>query len=191
MGNPGNPCLFDTWEKGLYTRRALPPLALPPAVPHLAGCGLERLIVHVRDRRPEFDPEQLLRNVKQTLARFKSRLPIGSNVGLPVLLFLGLATLVWLGTGFYTVGPSEQAGLRLFGEFRGTEGTGLHWYPPAPIGTRNIEAVQETKTLELGFRERPSPRLADRSADDHRRPEHRRHAARRPVPHLRPGSLPV
>jgi len=42
--------------------------------------------------------------------------------------------------------------LRLFGEFRGTEGTGLHWYPPAPVGTRNIEAVREAKTMELGFR---------------------------------------
>jgi membrane protease subunit HflK len=108
------------------------------------------------NRRPEFDPEQFLRNVKQSWASFKSRLPVGGNIGLPALLFLGLAALVWLGTGFYTVGPSEQAALRLFGEFRGTEGTGLHWYPPAPIGTRNIEAVQETKTLELGFRSDPA-----------------------------------
>jgi membrane protease subunit HflK len=49
------------------------------------------------------------------------------------------------------VAPQEQSALRLFGAFRGTEGPGLHWYPPSPIGTRNIEAVLETKTVEIGF----------------------------------------
>ncbi len=107
------------------------------------------------DRRPEFDPEQILRNLRQTWDRFRQRLPAG-GMGLPVVGLFGLALLIWLSTGFYTVSPSEQAALRLFGEFRGTEGPGLHWYPPAPVGTRNKEAVLEAKTMALGFRADPA-----------------------------------
>ena len=107
------------------------------------------------ERRPEFDPEQLLRNLRQTWERIGGRLPVG-GIGLPLFAIFGVALLLWLATGFYTVSPSEQAALRLFGEFRGTEGPGLHWYPPAPIGTRNKEAVLLTKTIEMGFRTDPA-----------------------------------
>ena len=104
------------------------------------------------ERRPEFDPEQLVRNLRASFENIRQRLPGGGGVGL--LFFGGLAIIVllWAASGFYTVQPSEQAALRLFGAFRGTEGTGLHWYFPAPIGARNVEAVLQTKTMELGFR---------------------------------------
>ena len=102
-------------------------------------------------RRPEFDPDQVLRNLQQGWSDFRRRLPGGAFF----LLLAGgfsLIFIIWLASGFYTVGPTEQAALRLFGQFRGVEGPGLHWYPPSPIGTRNKEAVLETKTMELGFR---------------------------------------
>ncbi len=102
-------------------------------------------------RRQEFDPEQLLKNLREGWEQFRNRLPKG-GLGWIVGGFFGIIALIWLATGFYTVDAEEQAALRLFGEFRGTEGPGLHWYPPAPIGTRNVEAVLETKTMELGFR---------------------------------------
>ena len=102
-------------------------------------------------RRPEFDPDQILRNLQQGWADFRRRMP-GGTLWLLVVGGFSLLFIVWLASGFYTVGPTQQAALRLFGEFRGIEGPGLHWYPPSPIGTRNIEAVLETKTLELGFR---------------------------------------
>ncbi len=102
-------------------------------------------------KRPEFDPDQFIREMRAGWEKFRSRLPKG-GLGWMVSGFFGVIALIWLATGFYTVDPQEQAALRLFGEFRGTEGPGLHWYPPAPIGTRNGEAVLETKTMELGFR---------------------------------------
>lgn len=104
------------------------------------------------DRRPEFDPDQLIRNLQQSWDRIRVRLPGGGGVGL--IFFGGLFVILalWAASGVYTVGPSEQAAVRLFGEFRGTEGTGLHWYPPSPIGTVNVESVLETKRMELGFR---------------------------------------
>jgi membrane protease subunit HflK len=103
------------------------------------------------DRRPQFDPDQVLRNLQQGWSSFRGKLPAG-GVPIIVVAIVSLIGLIWAASGFYTVGPSEQAALRLFGEFRGTQGTGLHWYFPAPVGTTNVEAVQETKTLELGFR---------------------------------------
>ena len=103
------------------------------------------------ERRPEFDPDQLLRNLRSGFGRFRSSIPGGGSVSLVFGGGLLLIALLWAATGFYTVGPAEQAAVRLFGEFRGTEGPGLHWYPPSPVGTRNIESVLETKTVEIGF----------------------------------------
>lgn len=108
------------------------------------------------ERRPEFDPDELMRNLRGSLGRFGGSVPRGFSAVL--LAFGGLLALalLWGATGFYTVSPEEQAAVRLFGQFRGTEGPGLHWYPPAPIGTRNVEAILETKTMELGFRAEPA-----------------------------------
>lgn len=63
-----------------------------------------------------------------------------------------LSLFIWLGTGFYTVGPDQQAALRTFGEFDRFESEGLRWHYPAPIGTRNVVSVTTTRQLELGFR---------------------------------------
>jgi membrane protease subunit HflK len=71
-----------------------------------------------------------------------------------VLLLLLIAGVVWLGTGFYTVSTvgGEVAVLRLFGEYRDTKDPGLHWFWPAPVGTKSIVQVDERRLLELGFR---------------------------------------
>ena len=63
-----------------------------------------------------------------------------------------MAFAIWVGTGIYTVQPGEQAVLRQFGRFIGTAEAGLHWFPPAPIGTRNVVKVDEIRKLELGVR---------------------------------------
>ena len=103
------------------------------------------------ERRPEFDPDQVLQNIRRGWGGFTSRLP-GGGSRLLVLGVIVVALLLWAGSGFYTVQPSEQAALRLFGAFRGTENEGLHWYPPVPIGTVDVVSVNETRRMELGFR---------------------------------------
>lgn len=108
------------------------------------------------ERRPEFDPDQFIQNLKSNWGSVRGRLPGGGSTG---LLIIGLIVVLiggWLATGFYTVQPGEQAAVRLFGQFQGTENPGLKWYFPSPIGTRNIENVLETKTMELGFRSDPN-----------------------------------
>ena len=66
---------------------------------------------------------------------------------------LFFASLVaWLATGFYTVQPGERGSLRLLGRFVSTSEAGLHWFWPSPVGTRDIVAVDEVRSLEVGVR---------------------------------------
>lgn len=102
------------------------------------------------ERRPEFDPDQAIKSLQNGIARLRGLLP-GGIISVLIVVF-GVLMLGWLATGIYTVGPTEQSVTRLFGSYSGTHGPGLHWYYPAPIGKRDIEAVLETKTMELGFR---------------------------------------
>ena len=66
---------------------------------------------------------------------------------------LFFASLVaWLATGFYTVQPGERGSLRLLGRFVNTSEAGLHWFWPSPVGTRDVVAVDEVRSLEVGVR---------------------------------------
>ncbi len=106
-------------------------------------------------RPPQQEETQL--SFDEIIERLRASLPklpgIGGG-GLIGILFLVVIVLaiVWAGTGFYTVGPDEQAVLRFFGKKSGTASGGLHWYYPSPIGKRNVVAVTTTRRLELGFR---------------------------------------
>ena len=101
-------------------------------------------------QQPQLQLEQILRGIGSGINRVIQRLG-GGGMRLLFLALLGLAILLWLASGIYTVGPREQAALRLFGEFQNTEGPGLHWYWPAPIGERSIVDVERTRSMELGF----------------------------------------
>ena len=112
-----------------------------------------------RQDEPEVNLGKILERVRSALGGFR----IGGGGGV-VYFILGLivvAALVWLGTGIYTVSPGEQAALRTFGNYNesaasetllGGTGPGLHWFWPAPIGTRNVVKVDEIRRLELGVR---------------------------------------
>ena len=78
-----------------------------------------------------------------------------SGGGTFALFVFGLffASLVaWLATGFYTVQPGERGSLRLLGRFVNTSEAGLHWFWPSPVGTRDVVAVDEVRSLEVGVR---------------------------------------
>ena len=106
-------------------------------------------------RPPQQEETQL--SFDEIIERLRASLPKlpgiggGGLIGIIFLVVIVLA-IVWAGTGFYTVGPDEQAVLRFFGKKSGTASGGLHWYYPAPIGKRNVVAVTTTRRLELGFR---------------------------------------
>ena len=104
--------------------------------------------------KPE-EPEVNLDQILERLRSFAGRFRIGGGGGLFGFAIFGIlfvALVIWLGTGLYTVQPGEQSALRLLGKFNGTGGPALHWFYPAPIGTRNVERVDEVQRLELGVR---------------------------------------
>ena len=106
-------------------------------------------------RPPQQEETQL--SFDEIIERLRASLPklpgIGGG-GLISIFFLVVIVIaiVWAGTGFYTVGPDQQAVLRFFGKEAGTASGGLHWYYPSPIGKRDVVAVTTTRRLELGFR---------------------------------------
>ncbi|MEX2598132.1 MAG: FtsH protease activity modulator HflK [Dehalococcoidia bacterium] len=116
------------------------------------------------ERRPEFDPDQFMRNVRESWDNFRSRLPGGGNTGALILGALIVIILIWGATGIYVVQPGQQATVRLFGEFRGIEDPGLKWYFPTPIGTVRTEDVEEIRSIEVGFRLEPQRRVVENEA---------------------------
>jgi membrane protease subunit HflK len=105
-----------------------------------------------RQDEPEVNLEQILERVRAFFDRFKLG---GGGSSLPYIVFgiMVLAVLAWASTGFYTVQPGEESVLRFFGKNNtAPQGPGLHWYPPGPIGKRDIVRKDEVRRLELGFR---------------------------------------
>ncbi len=106
-------------------------------------------------RPPQQEEAQL--TLDEVIERLKASLPkipgIGGtgSVGL-IFLALIVIAIIWAGTGFYTVGPEQEAVLRTFGKFTATTSGGLHWHYPGPIGKRNVVAVTTARRMELGFR---------------------------------------
>ena len=106
-------------------------------------------------RPPQQEETQL--SFDEIIERLRASLPKlpgiggGGLIGIIFLVAIVIA-IVWAGTGFYTVGPDQQAVLRFFGKEAGTASGGLHWYYPSPIGKRDVVAVTTTRRLELGFR---------------------------------------
>ena len=99
---------------------------------------------------PEIQIEEILRGLAASANRVIQKLG-GGGIKLVILGILSLLLIVWLASGVYQVGPREQAALQLFGAFQHTEGPGLKWYFPTPVGKRTIVDVEVTRNLELGF----------------------------------------
>lgn len=106
-----------------------------------------------RKDEPEVNLEQVVERIRSVFRRF--RIGRGSGGLLTVVVgAVGVIAVIWGGTGFYQVSSEggERAILRLFGEYNGEAGPGLHWFWPSPIGKMTIVRTSEVKLLELGFR---------------------------------------
>jgi len=102
-------------------------------------------------KRDEYDIsfQEFIDNLKKNLP-FLNKLPQGNKsfilIGIIVLM------IIWGASGVYTVGPDQQAALRMFGKFQSIETNGLHWWWPSPIGKKDVVVTTATRQLELGFR---------------------------------------
>ena len=112
--------------------------------------------MHQPPRRgePEIDLEQILNRIGAAFGRFNRGFGgKGSIITYLTFGILGLAIILWLATGIYQVSPGEQAAHRTFGKCCRITGEGLNWWWPAPIGTKNIESIEEIRDMKLGFSE--------------------------------------
>ena len=108
-------------------------------------------------REPEVDLEQLLARVRGWFGRFGGgSIPAGGSPGFPAFVVWGIlliAFIAWMLFGIHQVQPGEQGIRRTFGKFSGIESTGLQWHWPTPIGNTRVVAVEQTRSMELGFRQ--------------------------------------
>jgi len=102
-------------------------------------------------RRDEYDIsfQEFIDNLKNNVP-FLNKFPQGNKsiflIGIIILL------VIWAASGIYTVGPDQQAAVRMFGKFQSIQTNGLHWWWPSPIGQRDVVITTATRQLELGFR---------------------------------------
>ena len=65
---------------------------------------------------------------------------------------IGIAIVVWLLLGLYSVGPDEVGVVQRFGEYNRVVGSGLNYHLPFPIEKVTTPKVTEVKRIEIGFR---------------------------------------
>ncbi len=75
------------------------------------------------------------------------RLP-GAVGWIVVILIIG----IYLATGIYTIGPSEEGLVKRFGKYVRTVDPGLHYHLPVPFEKVVIVNVLEVRKVEIGFR---------------------------------------
>lgn len=95
------------------------------------------------------DIEEMLRRSQE---KFKGFMPSGGGGGKGLFLIGLVAVLIWLGTGFYRVQPGEQGVELMFGEYVKNTGPGLNYWFPTPIGDAITLNVEQTRSIEIGFR---------------------------------------
>ncbi len=93
------------------------------------------------------DFEDSIRKAKDRFGNFK----FGGRRNLSI--FIIVAVLLWLATGFYRVEPDEQGVELLFGRWNGqTTEPGLHYFFPTPIGQTVTPKVEVIRKINVGFR---------------------------------------
>ena len=96
---------------------------------------------------PEF--EEFLKRGQEKIKQFMPGSGGMGGRGLLALVLVG--TIVWLLSGFYTVGPNEVGLNRIFGRYTGKTGPGLNYNLPVPIGSVEKLPVTDRNTINIGF----------------------------------------
>jgi modulator of FtsH protease HflK len=103
-------------------------------------------------QKPGAPPPEFEEFLKRAQEKLKQWMPGPTGMGGRGLLALALAgTIVWLVSGFYTVGPNEVGLNRIFGRYTGKTGPGLNYNLPIPIGSVEKLPVTDRNTTNIGF----------------------------------------
>ncbi len=101
---------------------------------------------------PQPDLEEWLRRIQDKL---KQWMPGGGVGGRSLLAFALVGVLLWLLSGFYTVGPNEVGLNMIFGSYTGKTASGLNYNLPYPIGSVDKLEVTDRNATNIGFVLRP------------------------------------
>jgi membrane protease subunit HflK len=95
------------------------------------------------------DLEEVLRRSQDRLRRF---LPSRGFSGGTLLVVLLIALIVWLLSGIYFVGPSEQGIVLRFGAYMKRTTSGMNYHLPWPIETAYSINVTSQRQITIGYR---------------------------------------
>ena len=76
--------------------------------------------------------------------------PRALKIVLTLILFI--ATVFWLGTGFYSVQEGQTGVVMTFGRFSNFAPSGINWRIPWPIQSHEVVNVSQVRTVEVGYR---------------------------------------
>ena len=103
-------------------------------------------------QKPGAPPPEFEEFLKRAQEKLKQWMPGPRGMGGRGLLALALVgTIVWLLSGFYTVGPNEVGLNRIFGRYTGKTGPGLNYNLPIPIGSVEKLQVTDRNMINIGF----------------------------------------
>jgi modulator of FtsH protease HflK len=76
--------------------------------------------------------------------------PDPKSTGIGAGLIVGVALLIWLGTGFFIVQEGQQAVITQFGRYHSTVGAGFNWRLPYPIQRHESVFVTQIRSVDVG-----------------------------------------
>ena len=76
--------------------------------------------------------------------------PSPKTTGIGTGLIVGVAALIWLGTGFFIVQEGQQAVITQFGKYNSTVGAGFNWRLPYPVQRHETVFVTQIRSVDVG-----------------------------------------
>ena len=89
--------------------------------------------------------------LRRAQGKLKQWMPGGGVGGRSIIGLVLLGILLWLLSGFYTVGPNEVGLNMIFGRYTGKTSSGLNYNLPFPIGSVEKLQVTNRNTTNIGF----------------------------------------
>lgn len=89
--------------------------------------------------------------LRRAQGKLKQWMPGGGLGGRSIIGLVLLGVLLWLLSGFYTVGPNEVGLNMIFGRYTGKTSSGLNYNLPFPIGSVEKLQVTNRNTTNIGF----------------------------------------
>ena len=76
--------------------------------------------------------------------------PSPKSTGIGAGLIVGVAVIIWLGTGIFIVQEGQQAVITQFGKYHSTVGAGFNWRLPYPVQRHETVFVTQLRSVDVG-----------------------------------------